>query len=461
MCKKPQTASRAVCIAIFLAIRLFGPPLWAEDWPQFLGPQANGISSETHLLDRWPTNRPPIAWKRALGTGYSAPSLLGGRLVVHHRVANEEIVECLETVSGKTLWKTGYRSDFQDPYGYNDGPRSAPLLANGMCYALGAEGVLLCVELNSGKEVWRRDTAKDFNVPQAFFGVGSSPVLYNDKLLVMVGGQPNSGMVAFEATTGKTLWQSVGEKSWAGQPMLGWPGQPPVAWKGWDKQASYATPRIAKVHGQDMAFCLMRQGLVALDPSTGEVLFSRWFRARVEESVNASNPVIQDDLVLISSAYYRLGSVLLRVHPDGKGFDEVWAGTSLEAHWTTPILHEGFLYAFSGRNEPDARLRCVEFLTGKLMWERDESWRPHSSKQPPVFGRGSFILADGKLIAIGEGGLLGIFRPNSSQVEEVCRWQVPDLEYPCWAAPALSGGKLLLRGEGKLVCIDLTPEKQR
>jgi outer membrane protein assembly factor BamB len=271
----------------------------------------------------------------------------------------------------------------------------------------------------------------------------------------MVGGQPNSGVVALDAKTGKTVWESVGEKNWQGQPIFDWPGGRAVAWKKWDKQASYATPAAATVNGQRQIFSLMRQGLVSLNPTNGAVNFCRWFRAQVEESVNAAKPVIVDDLVFISAAYYKIGSVLLRVKPDGRGFDEVWRSTVLEIHWTTPIYHDGYLYAFSGRNEPDARFRCVELKTGKLMWDRDESWPPHSARQPPVYGRGSAVMADDKLIVLGEGGLLGLFKVNPQKPEEISRWQLPELHYPCWAAPVLSRKRLYLRSEDRLVCLNL------
>jgi len=127
----------------------------------------------------------------------------------------------------------------------------------------------------------------------------------------------------------------------------------------------------------------------------------------------------------------------------------------LEIHWNTPVLHEGFLYGFSGRNEPDATFRCVEFKTGELKWSRDERWRPHSLAQPPVYGRGSLILADRKLIVLGEGGKLGCFALNPNQPQELASWQVPQLHYPCWAAPVLAHKKLYLRSENRLVCLDL------
>ena len=237
--------------------------------------------------------------------------------------------------------------------------------------------------------------------------------------------------------------------------MLGWPGEPKVQWQTWEKQASYATPVAATIHGKRQVLCLMRQGLVSLNPTNGEVNFSFWFRSRVNESVNAMNPVVVDDLVLISAAYYKIGSVLLRAKPDGKGVEEVWRGASLELHWMTPIYHAGFLYAFTGRNEPDAHFRCVEFKTGKVTWDRDESWPSHSSPQPQVYGRGSCVMADGKLIVVGEGGLLGLFKVDPKQPVEISRFQVPRLHYPCWAGPVLSHKRLYLRSEDRLVCLDL------
>lgn len=433
----------------------------ASDWPQFLGPNRNGTSIETNLLSRWPTNGLPTAWERKIGTGYGAPSVREKQLVFHHRVGEEEIVESLNAANGQAHWRYAYPSAFRDPYGYNNGPRATPLLTNNRCYTLGAEGKLICLELQTGKLIWQRDTARDWEIPEAFFGVGTSPVLENGVLLVIVGGQPNSGVVGLDPNTGKTLWESVGKQNWQGLPMTGWPGERKVDWKNYEKQAGYATPVIASIHGTPTAFCLMRQGLVSLDPRTGKVNFSLWFRAQVEDSVNAANPVVVDNMVFISAAYYRVGSVLLKIRPDGRGFDELWRSTALEMHWSTPIYHEGYLYGFSGRNEPDAHFRCVEFKTGKLMWDRDERWRGHSTSTPAVYGRGSAIMADGKLIVMGEGGLLGMFELNSREPKELARFQVPQLHYPCWAAPVLANGNLYLRSEDHLVCLRIAKKAER
>ena len=316
--------------------------------------------------------------------------MLNQRLVLHHRLADEEIVEALEAPTGRSLWRHAYHSGFVDPFGYNNGPRSTPLLTTN-CYTFGAEGKLICLDISTGALVWQRDAAKEWNMPEAFFGVGSTPLLEGGRLIVMVGGQPNSTVVALDPTTGQTLWESVGKANRQGARTIGWQGEAPYRWMGKEKLASYSSPVAATIHSQRHILCRTRQGLVSLDPTNGAVNFSRWFESPVNESVNAMCPVVFGDLVLISGAYYRIGSVLLRVQPDGRSFQEAWrspahpferdpvsgglAAPVLEVHWNTPVLHDGYLYAFSGRNEPDATFRCVEFETGKLMWSRDERWR--------------------------------------------------------------------------------------
>jgi outer membrane protein assembly factor BamB len=460
----------AALASILFCLTIAPGPAVAEDWPQFLGPRRDGTSLETGLLDKFPEGGPKILWQKDVGTGYSAPSIREGQLVYHHRLGFEEIVECVDAATGKEIWRYGYGSRYRDPFGYNNGPRCTPLVTDKYVYVYGAEGMLYCLDFKTGRKVWSRNTATDWNVPQPFFGIGSTPILEGDLLIVMVGGQPNSAMVAFNAKTGETVWENIGKDTWNGSYKLGWPGTPPVRWTGTERLSSYATPVAATIHGKRHILCMLRQGLVSIDPKDGAFNFKRWFRAQVNDSVNAMNPVVVDDMILISAAYYSVGSVLLKVNEDGKGFEEAWSTAArrkqdrsrdpaLEIHWTTPIVHDGFVYAFSGRNEPDARFRCVDVKAGTVKWDRDESWQKGRSKTPDVYGRGSAIMAEGKLIILGEGGLLGLVKVNSEKLEEISRWQVPKFHHPCWAAPVLSQKKVYLRSEDQLLCLDFAKQE--
>ncbi len=467
--KSIPTSARIIrAIAPFTVLLALISPIQslAEDWPRFLGPKGTSVSSETNLADSWPESGAPIVWKTSIGTGYSAPSVKGNRLVLHHRVGNEEQIRCFSTTTHETLWETGYPTRYVDPYGYNNGPRCTPTISeDDKVYTFGAEGVLSCLDLNDGSLIWRRETQKEWTVPEAFFGVGSTPLLVGEKLYVMVGGQPNSGMVALNAQTGETIWESVGKKNWDGQVAVDWSGQPPQDWKEYEKQASYASPVLTELEGKPQLLCFMRQGLVALNPETGSVLWDRWFRAKVNESVNAINPIVHDGQIFISSAYYRSGSVVLDPKPDLQSFEEIWQGLALEIHWSAPLLIDGHLYAFSGRNEPDGVFRCVEWSSGELKWEAQgtppgmgipsrRDFEAIRKFREARFGRGSGILADGKMYLLGERGLLTLARPNIEKYEELDRMDT-GLKYPCWTAPILSDGILYLRSENTLLGLDV------
>lgn len=442
-----------------------------EDWPLFLGPQETGVSRETGLLESWPANGPPLVWQRKIGTGYAAPSVRGNRLVVHHRPRGTEIVECLDAATGETFWKYEYPSDFEDPYGYNNGSRCAPLLTEHRCYTFGPQGKLLCLELETGKLVWEHDTASEWKIPTHFFGAGCTPILEGNLLIVLVGGQPDSGVVAFHAETGKVVWEAVGKKTWDGADM--WNSGRTLKWTDSEMLVSYSSPIVATIHGQRHLLCLVRQGLVSVDPANGNVRFKYWFRSRLRDSVNAARPVVVGDEIFLTAAY-DTGAALLKVHPDGNGYDVVWSDPQgLSSHWSTPIYKDGYIYGFSGRHEQEAMFQCVEFKTGKLVWETrgydaplDEleqdpdsgRIRNRKTKQVipwPFFGRGSKILVGDRFIVLGERGTLALVKASSEKFEELARTTYPQLKYPCWAAPVLSRGRLFLRAEDNLICLDL------
>jgi hypothetical protein len=253
--------------------------------------------------------------------------------------------------------------------------------------------------------------------------------------------------------------------------MTGKPGQRD------EKLASYSSLVVREIHGRRHLLALMRQGLISLDPQTGEINFSYYFRSRLLDSVNAAMPVVVDDQIFLSAAY-NVGSALLRVGEDGKSVEEVWKNlNSMQTHWTTAIYQDGYLYGFSGRHEVPSSLRCIELASGVLKWEtKDDSPEAEvnprdgsSSLEPQWYGRGSAVLAEDKLIVLGERGTLALVPADPEKFHEICRVKYPEMKYPSWTGPVLSRKRLYIRcedyarsrGEFYLLCIDLAASAEK
>lgn len=412
------------------------------DWPGFLGPFGTSVSPEKGIITPWPPHGLRIVWQRQLGTGYAMPSISRGRLFLFDRQGAQARLRCLKSETGEELWKFAYPTDYQDSYGYNNGPRCFPIVDEDRVYIYGAEGMLHCVRALDGKPLWKHDTKAEFGVVQNFFGVGSTPVIEGDLLIAQVGGSPpgsgefpsldqkgnGSGVVAFDKFTGKVRYQVS------------------------DELASYSVPVLATIDGRRWCFVFARGGLIGMEPATGKIDFHYPWRARVLESVNAGNPVVVGDRVFISETYGP-GSALLRVKPGG--YEVIWSDAekrrnkSMQCHWNTPIYHDGYLYGCSGRHPGEAELRCIEFATGKVMWSE------------PGLTRSSLLMVDGHFICLSEYGQLLLLKVNPHKFEPVSRLDGKGilLEYPCWAAPILSHGLLYVRGKDRLICLELIPEK--
>jgi outer membrane protein assembly factor BamB len=385
--------------------------LSAADWPQFLGPNRNGVSAETGLLETWPEKGPPVLWEKAVGEGYSGPVVAGGKLILFHRVGDEDLVECLDAATGKKVWSFPYPTEYVDRLGKGNGPRSTPLVAANRVFTLGAQGRLHCLELDTGKKIWDRSLQTDYKIPENFFGVGTSPILEGDLLLINVGA-PGAGIVAFDKDTGKEVWKAT------------------------DDEASYSSPVAASIDGTRHVFFFTRDGLVSLDPKTGAVHFRKHWRSRQHASVNAATPIVVKDRVFISASY-NTGAVLLRIRKDGA--DEIWSGDEVMSnHYNTCIYRNGFLYGFDGRQEQTAQLRCVHLETGQVQWTQER------------FGCACLVLADRNLIALTEKGDLVLIEATHESYQEKARTTF--LTYPCRAPLALADSRLYGRDEKKLVC---------
>jgi outer membrane protein assembly factor BamB len=386
----------------------------AADWPQFLGPNRNAASAEAGLLQTWSKDGPPVVWQKDVGAGFSGPVVAGERLIVFHRLGNDEVVGCMDAAKGDEIWKTSYRTEYRDDFGMDDGPRSTPLVARNRVFTLGAEGTLQCLDLENGRRLWLRSLKADYSMPKGFFGVATSPLLEGNTLLINVGGK-DAGIVAFDQETGAEIWRST------------------------NQGASYSSPVAANIGGTRVAIFLTREGIVILDPGNGQVRYTKRFRSRMDASVNAASPVVAGDYILFS-ACYGTGALALRMN---KGeFSEAWqSGTCMSNHYNTSVHDNGYLYGFDGRQEEGAHLRCIELGTGKVQWTSDRT------------GCGSIILAEGRLIVLDEHGSLFLFRASPESYQELARADV--LTAPCRGPIALANGRLYGRDARKLVCWNL------
>ncbi len=402
----------AVLLGAFLAVP--SGRASAGDWPQFRGPARDGISNETGLVDSWSKEGPPQVWAKKIGLGYSGPVVAGDRVIVFSRDGDKEVVQCLAAATGKERWKYVSATAYQDDYGKGDGPRATPVIAGSQVFTLGPSGTLTCLELATGKKVWSRPLNEDYAVRKNFFGVGTTPLVEGNLVLVNVGGK-GAGIVALARDTGKEVWRAS------------------------DDAASYSSPVAVTVGGARRVVFFTREGIVVLDPARGTVVYRKRWRARMNASVNAATPVVAGDLLFISASY-ETGAIVLRIKKDGA--EELWKSDDvLSNHYETSIFHDGYLYGFDGRQELGARMRCVEMKTGKVRWTKEG------------FGCGSMVLAEGKLFILTEGGDLVLVRATPEAYRELARARL--LQRPCRAPLALAHGRLYLRDDRQVICLDV------
>jgi outer membrane protein assembly factor BamB len=431
-----------------------------HDWKTFLGPTHNCNSTETKLLKKFPKGGPKIVWELMTGNGYASPGIEGDYLVYPHRVRNETIVECLHPRTGEKYWQYKFDTDYQDRYGYSNGPRCSPIMDGERVYVYSVEGRLTCLKTKTGQVIWERNINQEFKVPQGFFGTASTPFLYHDTLIINVGAPQGPCVVGINKLSGKLVWEA-GKNNWG---------------------PSYASPIPAKIHGKDRVFVYAggesdppSGGLLSIDPKNGRVDFEYPWRSRKYESVNAMCPLIIGNNVFVSASY-RCGSSMLSIDKNFKPTVE-WTKIDLEhnladelgIHWSTPVHKDGHIYAFDGRNEGDASLVCVNAKTGKIVWreipELEEEIEFAGEKQTITMStlRGSLLVVDGKFLCIGELGHLMWLDLTPQGMKILDRvWMFGSAE--TWAPPIVSHGLLyvtqnkrdvLTKKLPRLICYDL------
>jgi len=421
----PQATREAIVTMILRFVLFLAPVLaslsvafpraWAaEDWPQFLGPTRDGQSPST-ILDAVPKEGWPLRWKAAVGEGFSGPVVVSNCVYLFHRSEGQEVLSAFLVKDGSLRWKQALPTSYSAQFGGTEGPSATPAADHQRVFALGASGKLRAVSATDGRLLWQVECAERFGAESGFFGFGSSPLLLGDRLIVQVGG-PEACVVAFAVADGRVLWKAGTDEAGYGSPV----------------------PRTRA--GRQEVLCFHRAGLLLLDPTNGVELARFPWRARMHASVNAATPLAVGDGIFMTSSY-GAGAVLLK--PDGKTLRPAWSGDeSLSSHFATPVLVDGFLYGFHGRQEASPDFRCIEAGSGKVRWSLGRA------------GSGSVLAVGRKLLLLMESGELRVLEANPEKPVEMGRFQAGGSG--ARALPALAHGRFFLRDRAQLLCLEIT-----
>ena len=382
----------------------------AADWPQWRGPNRDGLSSETGLLAVWPASGPTVVWKiTGLGEGYSSPSIALGRIYTQGQRGDRQYVLAFDVMTGKKLWETPTGVVFRHRQAGN-GPRGTPTIDNGRVYALAADGTLVCLEAATGKVIWSQNVVQKYGGSVILYGISESPLIEGDRLIVMPGG-PDAAIVSLNKFTGALQWKTGSEG------------------------AGYASVIVAEIGGVRQALALTGDALLSVKIDNGELL---WRYTKVlTRSIGMATPIFHDGHVFVSTAF-DTDCALLKLGP--RTMSEVYFKREMMSYFyfSTPVLVGDTLYSYA-----NSILTAMDFKTGKVAWKNRS------------VGRGSMIYADKRLYVLGEDGVMGLVEPTPQAYREAARFEILTDQSPARTPPVISDGKLYLRVQDHLICYDI------
>ena len=401
----------------------------SADWPQFQGPNRDGTSPETGLLRAWPEGGPKVLWSFPLGAGFAGPAVRDGEVYILDRVEErQDVLRCLDLKTGEELWNCAY--DAPGTVG-QDGSRTAPAIDEKYVYTVGMLGDFYCIDRTTHRPVWNKHLLDDFKSRKSSWGVAQSPSLYKD-LVIVAPQAPKTCVVAFDRVSGDLVWKS--------EPL---------------GRFGYSSPVVTKLAGVDQAVMIGAQtrrnawpGYVAgFSLENGETL---WAYDGWECKIPIPYAVALPDDRLFITGGYKSGSAMLQITRAGDAFtvNELFKTDVCGSQIHQPLLHEGHLYANSNSNDRSDGMVCMT-LDGQL------KWRTEDTPGLPNFERGNLILADNMIINLdGKTGELHLVDPSPEGYKELARAKVLDGKR-MWSPMALSDGKLLLRDQEQMKCLDL------
>lgn len=377
----------------------------ATDWPQFLGPQSTGVSTEKGIRKNWNEVAPKKLWSVPMGdNGFTGPAIANGTLFIIDHKDDKDIVRALSMTDGSEKWAYEYAEAKEDKFGF---ARATPTVRDGRVYTISRNGIANCLEAKSGKLIWTIDILKTYGgkVPQWF--IASSPLLDGEKVILCPGG-PDATVVALNKKDGSLIWKGGGTG-----------------------ETGYSTPIIATLAGKRQYITWQMERLMGLDPDNGKVLWTYSF----PRCASIATPVVIGNSLFITSGYGK-GCAMVEITKDGA--KQKWENRLMQAHMATPIYADGHIF---GNTDPGL-LVCLDPATGQAVWKQ------------PGFEKGPLLQVDGVFLAFnGLNGLLRMVEVNHTTYKEIGAFT--PLGGRSWTAPILSNGKLVVRNEKTLACFDL------
>ena len=380
----------------------------AVNWPQWRGPNRDGISKETGLLKQWPAEGPPLVWKASgAGGGYSSFSVANGKLYTMGLRGDREYVIAFDVATGKEAWSTPHGGAFRNDRG--DGPRGTPTVDGDRVYALGGSGDLTVLDARTGKIAWSKNVLREFGGSNITWGISESPLVLGDKVLVNAGG-PGASIVALNKANGALIWKSQSDK------------------------AGYSSAIPVELNGTTQVVFFTAERAVGLDAKDGRLLWE--YGKPANQVANVATPIARANRVFISSDYGTGGGVV-EIKADNKA-QEIWFTKDMRNHHSSSVLIGDYLYGFSS-----AILTAIRFDTGEIAW-RDRS-----------VGKGSLVFADGNLYCFSENGVVGLVEATPTGYKEKGRFRLAQGNLPTWTHPVVVGGRLYLRDQDTIYAYDV------
>lgn len=409
------------CPQLFRAVLAFGLvicftfPAHADDWPNWRGPNHDGISSETQWNSDWSKAKPKVAWRAKVGLGFSSVAVADGRLYTIGHQDGNEFIFCLNAETGKEIWSKNYPCNKIARF-YEGGSSSTPSVDGDRVYTVGKEGQFHCYDAANGKLHWGVDLKKELDSPVPEWGFACSPLIQGDHVIIQA-----ARIAAYDKKTGKKLWESEQFKQ------------------------GYGTPAAFEFKGKPCLAVLNNKTTVVLDASSGKTLASTPLSTLFD--TNSTTPIVVGDTIFISTGYGK-GCALFRF--TGTSLDEIYTKKTMANHMNNCVLHEGHLYGFHGNSNRSrfVELRCIDLKTGTLKWSERG------------LGCGSLMLSDGKLIVMSDEGNLVLVQASSKSYKEIGRMDSV-VKGRSWTTPILANGRIYCRSSpGDLACVDVRIPKK-